>query len=265
MGKNKLKLCQMALLRRHLKGAIFSEVTVLTHRMDMVAFDYKDNVELVTGYEIKVSRGDFLGDQKWKEYLPWCMELYFACPRGLIKKEEIPPQIGLIYCYAGTTRTVKRAVTRPMAGDNLQHLIFDLIWRRYTRDETRKAHIVEQLNKFLNNKIDLKQLGKEVSWELSKKLNDIDEKETEQKRFIERQGNILKLIGYLKEHRCMPDSLYTEQKLIERLKVAGNIEGILRSLDRAKKPLQEAIREIETIERDKRGNDERRETEAMRG
>ena len=32
------------------------------------------------GYEIKVSRQDFLKDDKWPDYLPMCNELYFVCP-----------------------------------------------------------------------------------------------------------------------------------------------------------------------------------------
>lgn len=52
-----------------------------------------------TCYEIKVSRSDFLSDirtGKYKKYEPWCERGYFAVPKGLIKKDEIPTGWGLM-------------------------------------------------------------------------------------------------------------------------------------------------------------------------
>ncbi len=50
----------------------------------------------LTGYEIKVSRADFLGDEKWRNYLPLCNYLYFAAAPGVIRASELPPSIGLM-------------------------------------------------------------------------------------------------------------------------------------------------------------------------
>lgn len=41
----------------------------------------------IIGYEIKVSRNDFLQDNKWHLYLQYCNEFYFVVPKGLVKKE----------------------------------------------------------------------------------------------------------------------------------------------------------------------------------
>ena len=49
------------------------------------------------GYEIKVSRSDFVGDNKWTGYLPLCNEFYFVCPRGVIEPMELPPDVGLLW------------------------------------------------------------------------------------------------------------------------------------------------------------------------
>lgn len=51
---------------------------------------------LVSGYEIKVSRGDFVRDEKWMAYLPMCNCLWFVCPDGLIDPSEVPEQCGLL-------------------------------------------------------------------------------------------------------------------------------------------------------------------------
>jgi len=49
-----------------------------------------------TGYEIKISRGDYLSDEKWPEYLDLCNEFYFVCPHGVIKPEEVSMNVGLL-------------------------------------------------------------------------------------------------------------------------------------------------------------------------
>lgn len=56
------------------------------------------------GYEIKVSRSDFLQDNKWPDYLSMCNELYFVCPSGLIAPEEIPDGVGLLWAAKTGTR-----------------------------------------------------------------------------------------------------------------------------------------------------------------
>ena len=59
-------------------------------------------------YEIKVSRGDFLADTKWREYLPYCHELYFICPWGLIKPDEINGDAGLCWVSKNGQRIYTR-------------------------------------------------------------------------------------------------------------------------------------------------------------
>ena len=66
------------------------------------------------GYEIKVSRQDFLNDCKWKEYLNFCNEFYFVAPKGIIDKNELPPEAGLFTVSSNckmlykTKRAIKR-------------------------------------------------------------------------------------------------------------------------------------------------------------
>lgn len=69
----------------------------------------------IVGYEIKVSRSDFLQDNKWHLYLQYCNEFFFVVPKGLVKKDELPDGVGLIY-YSPNTKetlhTVKKALYR---------------------------------------------------------------------------------------------------------------------------------------------------------
>ena len=69
---------------------------------------------LTIGYEFKVSRADFLQDSKWHGYLEFCNEFYFVCPSGVIKPEELSPEVGLLVVAKTGTRmfTKKKAPYR---------------------------------------------------------------------------------------------------------------------------------------------------------
>ena len=71
------------------------------------------------GYEVKVSRSDFLRDDKWPGYLSYCHKFYFACPAGLIQPEELQSQVGLIWYNPekDCITTKRRAVYRPVELD----------------------------------------------------------------------------------------------------------------------------------------------------
>ncbi|HUW33402.1 MAG TPA: MmcB family DNA repair protein [Planctomycetota bacterium] len=68
------------------------------------------------GYEIKVSRSDFIRDEKWRFYLAYCHELFFCTPKGLVKPDELPPEVGLIEATSNGRRLVlkKRAAHRQL-------------------------------------------------------------------------------------------------------------------------------------------------------
>lgn len=70
----------------------------------------------IVGYEIKVSRSDFLKDNKYSLYLPYFHEFYFITPTGLVQRQEVENDIGLIWYNPekGSLTTKKRAVYRNM-------------------------------------------------------------------------------------------------------------------------------------------------------
>jgi hypothetical protein len=56
---------------------------------------------LVTIVEVKVSRADLLGDQKWNDYLDYCDRFFWALPEtldaGLLERaDKLPERAGLI-------------------------------------------------------------------------------------------------------------------------------------------------------------------------
>ena len=68
----------------------------------------------IWGYEIKTSRGDWLQDQKWQDYLPLCNSLSFVAVPGVIQVEELPPEVGLVVSSKNGTRlyTKRKAMRR---------------------------------------------------------------------------------------------------------------------------------------------------------
>lgn len=63
-------------------------------------------------YEIKVSKADFYRDtvEKRKPFIDNCNEFYYVVPKGLLKKESVPNDCGLIFVNEkGQTRIIKRA------------------------------------------------------------------------------------------------------------------------------------------------------------
>lgn len=82
------------------------------------------------GYEVKISRSDFLKDKKWSDYLPYCHNFYFVCPHGVIGVEELPPEAGLLYVSkTGNKLFVKKHAQRRAIELPIEILIYILMWR----------------------------------------------------------------------------------------------------------------------------------------
>lgn len=81
-----------------------------------------------TGYEVKVSRSDFLRDAKFYTYEELCNCLYIVCPKGMIDRTELPESIGLMYYdpEKKTLTTRKRAIYRKIeySPELLLYIIF---------------------------------------------------------------------------------------------------------------------------------------------
>lgn len=65
--------------------------------MDALAIKKSWANPCITGYEVKVSRSDFLRDEKWPAYKDQCHRFSFVCPKDLIRPEELPEDVGLIW------------------------------------------------------------------------------------------------------------------------------------------------------------------------
>lgn len=99
-------LIYRALAKKHSKDVFIGEVR--TGRtwdaprgklgiIDAVAIKRSWSNPCITGYEVKVSRNDFMRDEKWPKYVAMCHRFYFVCPKGVVTPEDLPDGIGLLW------------------------------------------------------------------------------------------------------------------------------------------------------------------------
>lgn len=86
----------------YFRGHSDGDVCLCEFGIDFCRFDlikvncHKQRVRI---FEFKTSRADFEQDKKWENYLKYCNTLTFVSPYKLIKKEELPKEIGLLYVF----------------------------------------------------------------------------------------------------------------------------------------------------------------------
>lgn len=118
---------------RHRAGEIALErVQVRGGILDVAAMRLSWTRPVITGYEVKISRADFLKDtraDKWRAYLPATQRLYFCFPRELaIDLREVPPECGVLLRGANgwySRRTAPQRAIEPLAHSQfVQSLLF---------------------------------------------------------------------------------------------------------------------------------------------
>ena len=94
------------------------EVGLRNHRRaDLMGINLKGEIIIV---EIKCTRADLLGDQKWPEYLDYCDRFFWAVPAGFdIRPFEgdafLPERAGLIIADAYDAEIARPAALVPLA------------------------------------------------------------------------------------------------------------------------------------------------------
>lgn len=97
---------------------LIPEVSLRNHRRaDLMGMDAKGQIVIV---EIKVSRSDLIGDQKWTEYLEFCDRFYWALPpemdaSPLEQSEFMPERAGVIVADSYDAEIVRPATTHALA------------------------------------------------------------------------------------------------------------------------------------------------------
>jgi len=149
------------------------------------------------GYECKVSRSDFLGDDKWPGYLPMCHELSFVCPSGLIQAEELPEGVGLLWASKNAKRLyTKRKASYREIEPPVNLLIYILMCRASIGGEfgTSRERDIEWWKDWLAGRKDDNELGYKVSEAIAVKMKDMAKRTLSAERAVEDANVVKKLI-----------------------------------------------------------------------
>lgn len=140
----------------------------------------------IIGYEVKVSRSDFMRDTKWMDYLPMCHELYFACPSGLIQPEEVGEGVGLIWYNPET----KALTTRKKAVYRNIEISWTMLWHIIMSHLADDRHPFfsdqrEKLQAWLEDKRSRRSMGYAVKGKLWQQLAEQEEEIEKLRRKLE--------------------------------------------------------------------------------
>lgn len=112
-------------------------------------------------FEVKVKRADFLKEirtAKWKGYLDHCHRFYFASLSGVIDKEEVPDECGLIVRGQRGWKIIKLAKKRDpeIPAETLLSLLF-------YKQKCNFGRIVPYFGSWAEKQKAMKRLGKNIA------------------------------------------------------------------------------------------------------
>lgn len=214
---------------------------------------------LVVGYEIKVSRGDFLQDDKWPNYLGLCNQLYFVCPTGLIQPPEVPEGVGLMWVAKTGTRlyTKRKAPYREVE-------IPESLWRYILmcRCVITRENAIESPRNYWEQWLADKKLdwsfGRHVSKAISKRVRDeIEDTKSENERLKGRMSRYDDVIRFLESIGVDPTSRYAviTVDVEKRLKAANEVlpDGLIHDLKTLSERAASAALKLEEVTADQTG------------
>lgn len=208
---------------------------------------------LTVGYEIKVSRNDFLQDDKWPNYLGLCNQLYFVCPAGLIEKLEVPDGVGLMWVAKTGTRlyTKLKAAHREVE-------IPESLWRYILmcRCVITRENAIESPRNFWEQWLIEKKLdwsfGHHVSKAIAKRVRDeIEDTKSENERLKGRMSRYDDVIRFLESIGVDPSERWgvSEYTVEKKLKEAQAIlpDGIVSDLNKLSEQAASTAQKLEEI------------------
>lgn len=256
--KHTEKTIQRLLASRHTKDVFITNVKtgsswgVGCQQIDAWAMKRSWAHPLISGYEIKISRGDFMRDEKWREYLHYCNAFYFVCPHGIIQPEELPAEAGLLVVSKGGLRlfTKKKAPHREVT-------VPEEMWRHIIMSRTRITRGIggdpekqtgrERWTEWLKHKKIDRQFGYDVGKALAKKINfEIHEARKKNKQLQNQMKEYADIKAFIEEELGVKLNEYSTESLA-RKEARRRLEIIPKNLSHN---LVDLKRNIETVIRD---------------
>lgn len=169
-------------------------------KLDALAIKKSWTNQLLTGYEVKVARSDFVRDEKWPGYLAYCHKFYFVCPVGLIDKTELPEKVGLMYYNPGKgTLSIKRHAVYQDIEISKEMLYYLLICRTSSDRYPFFSSQREQLEAWVQDKISRRELGNAVRNKMLYEIRDQEKQIENLKRELKSREYDSMIIGNIRK------------------------------------------------------------------
>lgn len=213
------------------------------------------------GYEIKVSRSDFLQDNKWQSYMGACHQFYFVCPWGLINKNELPAEVGLMCASKNGTRlyTKRKAVYKKDA--DVEELLMYILMSRSKIVSSTFGYKQYEVNKkkywelWLKEKQLDSQFGKMVSRKISERLTKEVNRVEMQSKHVEAENRRLERLKIIQQQlsdmgltewdmRNVVDKGLGELLKKESRELKRNIQDMRKTMDRIENQIMVKERQL---------------------
>lgn len=200
-----------------------------------------------TGYEIKVSRSDFLADDKYHGYMEVCNEFYFVTLKGVCSIHEIPQEAGLyeIATTGNKILTKKKAVYRNIEfPSNL--FVYILMCRTKIINWDTCIDNIEYWEQWLENKKYKENLGRSVSRKLKenykKNVWEVKEENDKLYRKIQEYDKLKELLNEI--GITDKDTFYEAKKKIIALKDSEMISILESTLEMSNRTIENILNNI---------------------
>jgi hypothetical protein len=204
------------------------------------------------GYEIKVSRSDWLRDKKIEQYMGLCHLFYIVAPKGLIAIDELPPDVGLIEALGDGTRLVarKRAGRREieLPVQLMTYVLMSRVVVTAERDYNAqlKSSRMDELQRWAvdeNNR-------KTLAWQVSEKIRKVFADQERRLGELEQRAIALEAIKRrVVELGFDPDKTVDQWHVSHRLReLSGDIDAvaIIQALARTSRAIDDLTQRLET-------------------
>lgn len=193
-------------------------------RADIVALKPSYANKDVRIYEVKNNRNVFKADHKYEKYLDVCHRMYIACPQGLIKKEELPPKIGLIVRGENGWHVIKSPQRNYPKDFNID-FVLSLLYRGY--EETKESRVLRD-RILMKDNVTIKEQAYYIGFEIGRRLD--RDRETQVEEWVSKFIDMLKKYIPINE-----DDLYGGLPSIWRLeKILSSVSGTMKEANNIK-------------------------------
>lgn len=136
-------------------------------RIDYLAIRPSWSNPEIEAVEVKVSRADFLADNKWPQYLPYATRFWFATAPGIVQRDEIPEQAGWLEASANGARLFVRKkapnLPRPepkMEAELMRAIVHRHFYGRHRDKDKSRAERIQEWRFWVEDRNEAKTIGR---------------------------------------------------------------------------------------------------------